>query len=176
MIVLYIVVALVILFFALSALGPKTYAVDRTIVIDKPRADVYNSIKYLKSHDDWSPWSRRDPNIQQQYNGTDGEVGFTSSWQGNKDVGEGEQEIRKLVDNERIETELRFTKPWKSRSDAFIQLEDAGDSSTKVTWGFSGKNESAMMRIMGLFMNMDKMVGKDFEEGLASLKESLEQS
>jgi len=91
----------------------------------------------------------------------------------NKEVGEGEQEIMKIIDGERIESELRFFKPWKSTSDCYTSVNDTGSGKTKVTWGFSGKNKFPMS-IMMLFMSMDKMVGKDFEEGLATLKTVLE--
>jgi len=89
-------------------------------------------------------------------------------------VGSGEQEIKNIVENEKIETELRFFKPWKSISQAYIITEDAGNNSTKVIWGFRGVSKPPM-NIMMLFMNMDKAVGKDFEEGLAKLKTILEQ-
>lgn len=123
--------------------------------------------------DEWSPWAKRDPDMKHSYTGTDGEVGFISRWVGNKDVGEGEQEITKIVDGERIETQLRFLKPWKSVSDAFLSVDDSSNGKIKVSWGFTGKNKFPMT-IMAMFMNMDKMIGKDFEEGLASLKSIME--
>ena len=104
---------------------------------------------------------------------TDEEVGAISYWSGNKEVGEGEQEIIKIIDGERIDSELRFLKPFKSNSDAYILTKEVEPKVTKVIWGFSGKNKFPMSIVM-LFMNMDKAVGKDFEEGLASLKEILE--
>ena len=87
----------------------------------------------------------------------------------------GEQEIIKIVEGERIESELRFLKPFKSTSDAYIETIEVGTDRTKVIWGFSGKNVFPMSIVM-LFMSMDKAVGKDFEEGLASLKQNLENS
>jgi hypothetical protein len=112
--------------------------------------------------------------MEKKLTGTDGEVGAMSYWNGNKDVGEGEQEITKIVDGERVESELRFLKPWKSTSDAYLATEAVDANSTKVTWGFSGKNKFPFS-IMMLFMNMDKAVGKDFEEGLDNLKSILEE-
>jgi len=111
--------------------------------------------------------------MEKKFTGTDGEVGALSYWNGNKDVGEGEQEIIRIVDGERIESELRFLKPWKSTSNCYTQVDDAGSGKTKVTWGFSGKNKFPMSIVM-LFMSMDKMVGKDFEAGLKNLKTVLE--
>ncbi len=172
MIFLYIIIAILVIIIVLAMIGPKEYAVQRSIVIDKPTPEVFNYLKYLKNQDEWSPWGTRDPNMKKEFSGTDGQPGFVSRWEGNKDVGSGEQEIVRITENERIDSELRFLKPYKSTSDAFISVSPEGDQ-TRVTWGFSGHNKFPMT-IMGLFMNMDKMVGPDFEEGLRTLKTRLE--
>ncbi|MBT8187788.1 MAG: SRPBCC family protein [Croceitalea sp.] len=173
MLVLYILLGILALLILLSLIAPKTYLVSRSIEIAKPKKDVFNYLKSLKKQDEWSPWGKRDPNMEKKFTGTDGEVGAVSYWKGNKEVGEGEQEITKIVDGERIESQLRFLKPWKSTSDAFITTEALGTDKTKVIWGFSGNNKFPMS-IMMLFMSMDKMIGKDFEEGLDSLKAIME--
>jgi uncharacterized protein YndB with AHSA1/START domain len=172
-ILLYILVALIALVILLTLIAPKTYDVSRSILIARPKSEVFNYLRSLKNMDEWSPWANKDPNMEKKFTGTDGEVGCVSYWKGNKEVGEGEQEITKIVDGERIEAELRFLKPWKSTSDCYTTVEDSGSGNTKVSWGFSGKNKFPMS-IMALFMSMDKMVGKDFEEGLATLKALLE--
>ena len=172
MLILYILLAIVGLIIILAMIAPKTYEVSRSIIVSKPRKEVFEYLKSLKKQDDWSPWGKRDPNMEKKFTGTDGEVGATSHWKGNKEVGEGEQEIKNIVDGERIESELRFLKPWKSTSDAFLTTEDV-EGGTKVTWGFKGYNKFPMS-IMMLFMSMDKMIGKDFEEGLGDLKAKLE--
>lgn len=112
--------------------------------------------------------------MKKTFTGTDGEPGCVSHWVGNKDVGEGEQEITKVTPFERIDAELRFLKPFKSTSDCYLLTEDAKNGSTKVTWGFSGNNKFPMT-IMTLFKSMDSMVGNDFEEGMQRLKDILEQ-
>lgn len=170
---LYILAGLVILVLLLALIAPKNYNVFRSIEIARPKAEVFDHLKYLKKQDEWSPWARKDPNMKKSFTGTDGEVGCISHWAGNKDVGEGEQEITNIIPGERIEGELRFLKPWKSTSDCYLDVDDGSDGKTKVTWGFSGKNKFPMS-IMMLFMSMDKMVGKDFEEGLATLKSQME--
>lgn len=170
---LYILGGIVLLIIVLAMIAPKSYNVSRSIEIDQPRAVVFDNLRYLKNHDQWSPWNKKDPNMEKKFTGTDGEVGAISYWNGNKDVGEGEQELKKIEDGHRIESELRFLKPWKSTSDAYLVTEDSSNGGTKVTWGFSGKNKFPFS-IMMLFMNMDKAVGGDFEEGLASLKAILE--
>ncbi|HKL89798.1 MAG TPA: SRPBCC family protein [Allomuricauda sp.] len=173
MIVLYIILAIVVLILVLAAIAPKNYNVSRSIEIAKPKRVVFDYLKSLKRQDEWSPWGKRDPNMEKKFTGTDGEVGAISYWKGNKEVGEGEQEITKIVEGDSIESELRFLKPFKSTSDAYIITKEVEQDRTKVIWGFSGKNKFPMS-IMMLFMSMDKAVGKDFEEGLASLKETLE--
>lgn len=172
-ILLYILVGLVALILILAMIAPKTYSVFRTVEISRPKAEVFEYLKSLKKMDEWSPWARKDPDMEKKFSGTDGEVGALSYWKGNKDVGEGEQEIVRIVDGERIESELRFLKPWKSISDCYTQVDETSSETTKVTWGFSGKNKFPMS-IMMLFMSMDKMVGKDFEAGLKNLKTVLE--
>lgn len=169
----YIILGIVLLILILATIAPKTYNVSRSIEINRPKDEVFAHLKSLKRQNEWSPWAKRDPNMQQKFTGTDGEVGAINYWNGNKQVGEGEQEITKIVEGERVESELRFLKPFKSTSDAYLVTESVGNDKTKVVWGFSGQNKFPM-NIMMLFMNMDKAVGKDFEEGLVNLKAILE--
>lgn len=170
---LYILAGIIVLILLLQMMAPKNYDVFRSIEISVPKAEVFDYLKYLNKQDEWSPWAKKDPNMEKKITGTDGEVGAVSYWKGNKEVGEGEQEILRIVDGKRVESELRFLKPFKSTSDCYMEVDDVADGKTKVTWGFSGKNKFPMS-IMMLFMSMDKMVGKDFEEGLQSLKSILE--
>lgn len=172
-ILLYILFGLVVLIAILAIVAPKTYDVSRSISISKPISEVFDYVRSLKKRDEWGPWAKKDPNMVKEFTGTDGEVGAISSWKGNKEVGEGEQEITGIKVNEVVETQLRFLKPFKSVSDAYIRVLEEGNGSTKVTWGFSGKNKFPVS-IMMLFMNMDKNVGKDFEQGLSDLKLILE--
>ncbi|MBI9041734.1 SRPBCC family protein [Lutibacter sp.] len=169
---LYIIVALIILIAVLHLLAPKNYDASRSIFINKPLPEVFQYLKSLKDQDNWSPWAEKDPNMNKTFTGVDGEVGCISAWVGNKDVGEGEQEITGIEENKEIKSQLRFLKPFKSTSNAYLRVEKEGDG-TKVIWGFTGENKFPMT-IMMLFMNMDKMVGKDFEYGLNKLKGILE--
>ena len=171
--ILYILGGILAFVILLALIAPKHYAVQRSIIINRPLPEVFNYLKHIKNQNHWSPWKKKDPNMTQEYIGTDGEVGFISKWEGNKEVGTGEQEIMNIIDNERLESRLRFFKPWKSESNAVTKVEGTGDGQTKVTWGFSGENKVPANIFMMLY-NVDKHVGKDFEEGLASLKEILE--
>jgi len=172
-IALYLLGGLILLVLVLALLAPKSYNVYRSVEIRRPRAEVFEFLRFLKNQETWSPWEKRDPKMKKEFRGTDGQAGAVSSWKGNKEVGEGEQEIKKIVPGERVDGELRFFKPWKSTSACYLITDDAGKGTTRVTWGFSGRNKFPMS-IMMLFMNMDKMVGKDFEDGLAALKMHLE--
>jgi hypothetical protein len=169
---LYILIAIILLVIVLGVIAPKNYEVSRSIEIKRNLNDTFSYLKSLKKQDEWSPWGKRDPNMKKSFEGTDSKIGAISKWEGNKDVGSGEQEITNITENQLIETQLRFLKPFKSTSDAYLKVIEINDG-TKVTWGFTGKNKFPMS-IMMLFMNMDKAIGKDFEEGLNSLKEILE--
>jgi hypothetical protein len=173
MIFIYILLGIIALLIILAIVAPKVYDLRRSIVVNRSLQDTFQYLKYIKNQDEWSPWKKKDPNMTQTQTGTDGTVGFVSRWEGNKDVGVGEQEIVKIYENERIDSQLRFFKPWKSESDAYLTTKEVDASNTEVTWGFSGVNK-VPFNIMMLFFSMEKTVGKDFEEGLASLKEILE--
>lgn len=172
---LYLVAGLAALVVILNFAAPKNYHVSRSIDIRKPSEEVFNYVKYLKKQDEWSPWAEKDPDMYKAFKGTDGEVGAISIWKGNKEVGEGEQEITKVVEGEQLETRLRFFKPFRSESDAYIRVVEVNEQRSRVTWGFSGENKFPV-NIMMLFMNMDKAIGKDFDHGLQNLKNHLETS
>lgn len=169
-----LVVLVVIALVALIFLAPADYKVEREVTINKPRAEVFAYAKMLKNQNDWGPWVKKDPNIKLNYKGNDGEPGFVSAWESSmEDVGVGEQEIKKIDDGKRIESELRFKKPFESTSNAYMTMEDAGAGQTNVKWGFTGTMPRPF-NLMLLLMDMDKEVGKDFDAGLANLKSIVE--
>lgn len=169
-----LVVLVVIGLVALIFLAPADYKVEREVTINKPRAEVFAYAKMLKNQNDWGPWVKKDPNIKLNYKGNDGEPGFVSAWESSmEDVGVGEQEIKKIDDGKRIESELRFKKPFESTSNAYMTMEDGGAGQTKVKWGFTGTMPRPF-NLMLLLMDMDKEVGKDFDAGLANLKSIVE--
>ncbi|MEZ4802505.1 MAG: SRPBCC family protein [Gelidibacter sp.] len=170
---IYILAAIIVLIVVLALIAPKKYHVNRSIVIQKPLPEVYDYLKFIKNQDYWSPWKKKDPNMKQTTVGVDGEIGFINKWEGNKEVGSGEQELTRLVENDIVESQLRFFKPWKSESDAYIKVNRIDENNTEVVWGFSGVNKIPA-NIFMLFFDMDKAVGKDFDQGLTSLKEILE--
>lgn len=152
----------------------KDYEVERQIVIEQPKEEVFDYVKYLKNQDDYSKWANMDPNMKKSYRGTDGEVGFVSAWESdNPDVGKGEQEIVGINEGERIDYELRFFEPFESKEPAYMTTESLGPDQTRVTWGFNGHMDYPM-NLMLLFMDFEEMIGNDLETGLKNLKMELE--
>lgn len=172
-IILGSIASLLILILLIAAVSKKSYAVERSIVINRPKEQVYDYLRHLKNQDKFNKWTMTDPNMKKTYIGTDGEAGFIYAWNGNKRAGAGEQEIRQLTPNSRIDLEVRFIRPFAAIAQTPFTLEDAGDG-THVTWSMSSTMKYPM-NIM-LMMNMDKLLGKDIEESLTMLKKELENS
>jgi len=169
-----LIILLVAVVTILAFVLPTELRAERAVTINKPKAYVFAYVKMLKNQNDWGPWFKKDPAMKQGFRGTDGTVGFVSAWNSTSDeVGEGEQEIKNITDGERVDTELRFKRPFETKSDAYIITEAAGDNQTKVRWGFSGAMPRPM-NLMLLFVDFDKETGKDFDAGLSQLKTNLE--
>ena len=149
-----------------------TYVVERTETINASPERVFEKIADFRKWSEWSPWEELDPNMQKTYEGTDGAVGAKYSWQGNRKAGRGEMTMSSLVPSSGATIDLRFLKPFKSHSTTAFALAPEGDG-TKVTWTMTGAH-TWMTKIMGLFVSMDKMIGKDFDKGLAKLKAVVE--
>ncbi len=171
-ILLIILGSLALLVVILGLTGSDTYRYERSITIAAPADAVYGHVSSLGALDKWSPWNDLDPDMKKSIDGTDGTVGATAKWEGNEDVGKGEQRIDELVQGERVRTHLTFLEPFASESDALYELAADGEG-TKVTWAMVGDN-GFMSKLMCKFMDMDAMIGKDFEKGLARLKEQVE--
>lgn len=165
-----ILLALVVALFV-----PKTFDVERSITINKHVEVVFDYIKFLKNQDNFSKWAKMDPEMKKSYRGEDGTVGFISAWDSNqKDVGKGEQEIVQITENQRINYELRFIKPYETTNQAYILTNQSDENQTLVTWGISGSMDYPM-NLMLLFWNMDELVGNDLKIGLDNLKSILEE-
>lgn len=153
----------------------KDYVVERQVTINKPTQEVFNYVKLLKNQNNYSKWASMDPAMKKSFTGTDGQPGFVSAWESDKDdVGKGEQEIKSIEEGKRINYELRFIEPFASTSQAYMTTVPAAENSAKVTWGFTG-HMSYPTNLMLVFMDMEKMIGEDLETGLKNLKTQLEQ-
>ena len=172
-IIIFSLAGLITILLIIALLLPKSYKVEKEVVISKPKTEVFNYIKFLKNQNNYSVWNQLDPNMKKEYVGEDGTLGFVSKWDGNKAAGKGEMEIKKLVENDILEIEIRFERPWKSVSPAYMTLESLDGKTTKVKWGMTG-NMSYPLNLMLLFVNMDKAIGKDLQKGLDNLKVILE--
>jgi uncharacterized protein YndB with AHSA1/START domain len=173
-IILFSILGLIVLLLLVAAFVNKDLNVTKEIIINKSRQDVFAYVKLLKNQDSYSKWAGLDPTMKKTYTGTDGTVGFISAWESNnKEAGSGEQEILKIDEGNRIDYSLRFIKPFKSNANAFTIFDDAGINQTKVKWGFTSQM-AYPMNLMKVFVNMEEMVGKDFEVGLENLKKVME--
>ena len=145
------------------------FSVERTETIAASPQEIFSRVGNLQGWDEWSPWAEMDPNMTKTYTGDQGEVGSGYHWTGNRKVGEGQMTMTEVTKDERVEIDLRFMKPFKSENITEIVLSPEGDA-TSVTWRMTGPN-TFMTKVMAMIgKNMDKMVGPDFEKGLAKLK------
>ena len=169
-----IVIGILIISIGILALtSPRNFVIEKSVVIEKPRFDVYDKIRLLKSHEAWNPWAKADPSIKYDWKGTDGTVGFITHWVGNNKVGEGEQEIINMIEGERIDYEMRFKSPVESTNTSSLITTENGDTKTKVTWVMKGEMNFPG-NIMFKVFKMQNKLEDDFEEGLNILKAIME--
>lgn len=167
------IAALVAIVLITALFVSKSYNVGREVTINKPVPEVFAYVKQLKNQDYYSKWVMTDPNMKKDFRGTDATVGFIYAWDGNDDAGQGEQEIRRIEENKRVDMEIRFEKPMEGIAQSYITTEAVGNNQTKVRMAFSSKIPYPM-NIMCLFI--DNMLGKDMETSLNNLKSQLEKN
>ncbi|MBI4001134.1 MAG: SRPBCC family protein [Nitrospira defluvii] len=170
--ILIVVVVLISAVMIYAATKPDTFRVQRTTTIAAPSEKVFALINDLHSWASWSPWEKMDPAMKKSYSGAPQGAGAALDWNGNNDVGTGRMEIASTVPSSRVVIKLDFLKPFEAHNQAEFTLEGGGTATT-VTWAMHGP-QPFMMKVMDLVMGMDKMVGKDFETGLANLKQLAE--
>ncbi|MDX6326470.1 MAG: hypothetical protein QOK15_2824 [Nocardioidaceae bacterium] len=141
-----------------------TYTVERTRTIDTPLERVYPLIADFTQWTRWSPWEDLDPDLHRAYSGPDSGPGAVYAWSGNRKAGAGRMEIASVEENQRVDIDLDFEKPFRSHARTSFLLRGAGDR-TEVTWRMTG-DKPLLMRLMGPLMSMDKFVGKDMDKGL----------
>jgi hypothetical protein len=151
-----------------AAIQPDNFRIERTASIKAPPEKIYPHISELRTWNEWSPWEKKDPNMKRTFSGPASGKGAAYAWEGNKDVGEGRMEIAEATAPSNVKVDLHFLKPFEARNVANFTLRPQGDATT-VTWSMEGK-QPFLGKVMCLFLNMDDMIGKDFEAGLASLK------
>ncbi|MBI2690885.1 MAG: SRPBCC family protein [Solirubrobacterales bacterium] len=145
------------------------FEVIRSAEADAPAERVFPLIGRFKSWTEWSPWEGIDPELKREYSGPESGVGSKYHRVGNRKVGEGRMEITASEPSSRVELNLHFLKPIKAENVTIFELEPTAAGGTTVTWRMRGQ-QNGIMRVMGVFMKIDKMVGPDFEKGLKQLK------
>jgi hypothetical protein len=165
--------AIVALLFAVVALQPSDFRVERMATIPAPPSRVFPLVNNLHRWQAWSPWERIDPNLQRTYTGPESGVGASYRWVGNSDVGEGRMTIIESTPDELVRIKLEFFKPFAAVSTAEFSFEPVANSQTKVTWSMSGP-KNLLAKAIHLFISMDKMIGGQFEQGLANLTAAVE--
>jgi hypothetical protein len=174
---LLLIVLAVAALLAYAGTRPDTFRIERSIRIAAPIVQVAELIDDFHEWSKWSPWEHIDPTMQRTFSGAESGVGAVYAWEGTGKVGAGRMEITEMRSgSERsvISIKLDFFKPFKASNTAEFLMTPT-DSGTDLNWAMFGPSPF-MSKVMGVFMDMDKMVGKDFEAGLESLKKQAEQS
>ena len=149
------------------AAQPSEFSVKREAVISAPPDAVFAQVNDFHKWEAWSPWAKRDPNAKATFEGEASGKGAGFGWSGNSEIGEGKMLITESTPNERIRMRLDFTKPWPATNDTLFTFKPEGQG-TRMTWEMSGHN-NFIGRVFCFFMDMDKMVGADFEQGMANI-------
>jgi hypothetical protein len=158
--------AVVALLLIVALFVPRDFKAGSEIIINRPKSEVFEYVKYVKNQDNYGKWQLMDPDMKKTYEGEDGTVGFSYKWD-SEVLNQGSQTITKIVEGKRIEAELYFG--FGDPAQSYFTTEEIGESQTKIAWGISGRTPYPF-NLMSLFFNMDK----DFDEGLTNLKNILE--
>lgn len=167
----YVLVTLAIAlaaFLVFVASKPAHFRVERTAHIAAPPDAIFANVNDLHRWPAWSPWQDLDPNMKQTYDGPEAGVGASQSWSGNSKAGQGKMTILESRPDSEIRIRIEFLKPFTATNEAIFTFQSEGGQTT-VTWAMEGEN-SFFFKLFGTFVNTDKMLGNDFEKGLARLK------
>lgn len=170
-IVVVVAIAAVLIY---AATKPDTFRVERSLAMNAPPEKIFPYITGLKRWQEWSPYEGRDPAMKRSYSGAESGKGAVYEWDGDSNIGAGRMEILEATPAKRIEIQFEMSRPMACLNSIEFLIEPQGDS-TNVTWAMAGPN-SFMGKIVQTFISMDKMVGKQQEEGLANLKALAEKS
>lgn len=170
--ILLIVVGIIALLLIIALFIKKEHYVNREIIINAPRQKVFDFLKLLKNQDQFNKWATADKkNRKEEFKGTDGTVGFIYAWSGDKSAGQGEKEIKNIIEGKRIETEIRFVKPMRMSAVVIFETEALSENQTKVNL----INTGVMKYPLNIFVPMaEKKFPKDMDESLSTLKNILE--
>ena len=165
-------VIIVVLLLVVIALQSSTYHVERTATINAPAPVVFAQVNDFHKWNAWSPWAKLDPAMKQTFEGAPAGNGAVYTWTGNKEVGEGRMTITESRPSDLIKIKLDFIRPFAATNDTSFTFKPNGNQTT-VTWSMTGE-KNFIAKAFHLFVNMDKMIGGDFEKGFANLKAIVE--
>jgi uncharacterized protein YndB with AHSA1/START domain len=166
------VLAVIVLILGLAAMQPDSFEVRRSIAVKAPPEKIAPLLTDFRQWASWSPWEKLDPNMKRTFTGAPSGKGAVYEWEGNSDVGKGRMEIIDASTPAKTVVKLAFLEPVESHSTTEFTLTPQGDTTT-VTWNMHGPMPF-LSKLMTVFMNMDDMIGKDFDKGLAQLKTAAE--
>jgi hypothetical protein len=170
--ILAIVVVIIIVLVVIVALQPADFRVARSTLVSAPPAAVFAQVNDFHKWNAWNPWGKVDPAMKQNYEGAPAGPGAVYTWTGNKEVGEGRMTITDSRPTDLVQMKLEFYKPFAATNTAEFTFVPEGNQ-TRVTWSMFGE-KNFMAKAVHLFMNMDKMIGGQFEKGLADMKTAAE--
>jgi hypothetical protein len=156
----------------IAASKPDGFSVRRAAVVNAPADKVFPLIADFHEWRKWSPWEDRDPDLKRSYGGAERGKGAVYAWEGNKNVGSGRMEILEANSPSLVKIQLDFLKPFEAHNIAEFTMLPQGNA-TNLDWVMSGP-APFMSKVMQVFMSFDKMIGKDFEAGLAKIKSNAE--
>ena len=162
------VLAVLVVILLMAAMKPNSFTLSRSIAITAPPGKIAALITEFHQWQSWSAWERLDPDMRRTFSGATSGKGALYAWKGNKDVGSGRMEIIDAASSARVLVKLDFIEPFATSNVTEFILIPAG-SGTSVTWTMSGPMPF-VSKLMTVFVSMDKIIGKDFDKGLAQLK------
>ena len=149
----------------------SAFTISRTVTVDAAPAAVHALVEDFRRWRDWSPWEDLDPDLERTYSGAEAGVGAHYAWSGSRKAGSGSMEIVAATP-ESVRIALEFLRPWKASNEVVFTIAPEG-AGTRVTWTMTGTH-AGVARLFARFINVDKLVGRDFERGLTRLKELAE--
>jgi uncharacterized protein YndB with AHSA1/START domain len=152
----------------LAGLKPDTFRVQRAMTMKAPPEKIFALINDFRGWGAWSPWEKKDPAMKRTYSGAASGQGAVYAWDGDKNVGKGRMEITEAVAPSKVALKLDFERPFEAYNTVVFTMEAKGDA-TNVTWDMQGPTPF-FAKVIHVFVDMDRMVGKDFETGLANMK------
>jgi hypothetical protein len=170
--ILIVLAILIVVLLIIVARRPSDFRVERSIVVAVPPAAAFAQVSDFHKWEAWNPWAKIDPAMQETYGGAPSGLGASYSWTGNSKVGTGRMTLTESRPVELIRIKLEFLKPFAATNTAEFTFKPNGNQ-TIVTWSMFGKS-NFICKLMGLFVSMDKMCGRQFEKGLADLKSAAE--